>query len=114
MISTEAPKPVAVPVADVARQIDDIQEFALSKDEIKIFPDQEVSLSFEENNENGGDIFTDEKITVALWKDNQRLEWELIDFNKFRFPTDEGKYVLEVNFASLAGSAQYVGNIFIK
>jgi hypothetical protein len=98
---------------NVLQTIDDIKEFALSKGEIKIFPNQQASLEFKENEENGGDIFTDEKITVAIWKDGQRIELERNDRNEFQFPTEKGHYVLEVNFSSTAGQAQYVGNIVI-
>ncbi len=90
---------------DVQQTLDDIQEFELSKDEIIISPNQDVSLHFEES---GGDTFTGEKITIAIWKDNQRIELELNDSNEYRFPTNKGSYVLKINFVSSAGSAHYV------
>ncbi|OCA81267.1 hypothetical protein [Pseudobacillus wudalianchiensis] len=99
---------------DVQRKIENIEEYAASLDEIKIFPGQKVSLEFKENEDNGGDIWTDPKITVALLKDNKRLELALKDDGEFQFPTNKGSYVLEVEFINSAGSAQYVGNIAIR
>jgi hypothetical protein len=99
---------------DVQKAIDDIQEFTLSLNGIKVFPNQEASLDFKENEENGGDIWTDPKITVALLKDDQRIEVQLDDLREFQFPANKGSYVLEVEFINSAGSAQYVGNIVIE
>ena len=36
------------------------------------------------------------------------------DFKEFRFPTNKGSYVLEVEFISSRGTAQYVGNVLIQ
>lgn len=99
---------------DVNQTIDDIQEFGLSQDEIKVSANEKVFLDFEENEENGGDIWTDPKITVALLKDEQRIELEMDDHREFRIPNDKGSYILEVEFTSSKGTAQYVGNISIQ
>ncbi|MFE8696101.1 hypothetical protein ACFYKT_07020 [Cytobacillus sp. FJAT-53684] len=99
---------------DVQQKIEDIEEFASSLEEIKVFTGQKVFLDFKENEENGGDIWTDPKITVALLKDNKRIELEIDDSREFQFPTNKGNYVLEVEFINSAGSAQYVGNVVIK
>jgi hypothetical protein len=99
---------------DVQKTIKDIEEFASSLDEIKVFSGQKVFLDFKENEDNGGDIWTDPKITVALLKDDKRTELELDDSREFQFPTNKGNYVLEVQFISSAGSAQYVGNVVVE
>lgn len=99
---------------DVQQKIEDIEEFASSLEEINVFTGQKVFLAFKENEENGGDIWTDPKITVALLKDNKRIELEIDDSREFLFPTNKGNYVLEVEFINSAGSAQYVGNVVIK
>ena len=99
---------------DVQQKIEDIEEFASSLEEINVFTGQKVFLDFKENEENGGDIWTDPKITVALLKDNKRIELEIDDSREFQFPTNKGNYVLEVEFINSAGSAQYVGNVVIK
>ncbi|MEN1968372.1 hypothetical protein WMZ97_09895 [Lentibacillus sp. N15] len=99
---------------DVEKTKDDIQRFGLSQDELKVSPNEKAFLNFEENEENGGDIWTDPKITVALLKDEQRVEIEMNDSREFRFPIEKGHYVLAVKFISSAGTAQYVGNILIQ
>lgn len=99
---------------DVQNTIEDVEEYASSLNEIKVFSGQKVFLDFKENEENGGDIWTDPKITVALLKDDKRTELVLDDSREFKFPTDEGNYVLEVEFINSAGSAQYVGNVVIE
>jgi hypothetical protein len=100
---------------DVEQKIDDIQEFGLTQDEIKVSANGKVSLDFKENEENGGDIWTDPQITVALLKDEQRIELEMDEHKEFRFPTNKGNYVIEVEFTSSnRGTAQYVGNILIQ
>ncbi|MFJ7931589.1 hypothetical protein [Peribacillus sp. NPDC096448] len=99
---------------DVHQKIDDIQVFGLSQEEMKVSANEKVSLDFQENVRNGGDIWTDPKITVALLKDEQRIELELEDDREFRIPNNKGSYVLEVVFTSSRGTAQYVGNILIQ
>lgn len=99
---------------DVEQTIEDIEKYASSLDVIKVSSDKKVFLDFKENEENGGDIWTDPKITVSLLKDNERIELKLDDSREFRFPKDTGNNVLEVEFINSAGSAQYVGNIVIQ
>ena len=99
---------------DVHKKIEEVEEYALSQDEIKVIPNQKVFLDFKENEENGGDIWTDPTITVALLKEGERIKLALEESGEFRFPADKGNYVLEVNFKNSAGSAQYVGNIVIE
>ncbi|MGM1035525.1 MAG: hypothetical protein ACQEXK_24255 [Bacillota bacterium] len=98
---------------EVDQKIDAIQVFGLSQEEMKVSTNEKVFLDFEENEENGGDIWTDPKITVALLKDEQRIELEMDD-REFRIPNNKGSYVLEVVFTSSRGTAQYVGNILIQ
>ena len=99
---------------DVQQSIKDIEKYAASLDEIKVFPGQKTYLDFEENEKNGGDIWTDPQVSAVLLKDDQQIEIEFGTFREFQFPTDKGRYVLEVKFISTAGSAQYVGNIVIE
>jgi len=99
---------------DVQKSIENIKKYASSLDEIKILPGQKTSLDFEENEKNGGDIWTDAQVSAFLLKDDERIELEFDDFREFQFPTDKGSYVLEVKFSSTAGSAQYVGNVSIE
>jgi hypothetical protein len=99
---------------NVQKTIDDIQEFALSQREIKVTPNEKVSLDFKENEENGGDIWTAPIITVTLLKGEQRIEIKMDDSREFSFPTNKGRYALEVEFTNSAGSAQYVGNVLIQ
>jgi hypothetical protein len=99
---------------NVLQKIDDLQQFGLSQDEIKVYANEKVFLDFKENEENGGDIWTDPEITVALLKDGQKIELNMDDSLVFQFPTTKGSYVLVVEFMSLAGSAQYVGNVLIQ
>lgn len=99
---------------DVQNTIEDVEKYASSLNEIKVISGQKVFLDFKENEENGGDIWTDPKITVALLKDDKRTELVLEDSREFKFPTNEGNYVLEVEFINSAGSAQYVGNVVIE
>jgi len=99
---------------NVHETIDDVQEFGLSEDEIKVFANQEATLDFKENEKNGGDIWTDPEITAVLLNGEEQIEIKMNDFREFRFPSDKGNYVLKVEFKSSAGSAQYVGNILIQ
>lgn len=98
---------------DVHQTIDDIQKFALSQGEIKIFVNEKANVDFEENEENGGDIWTDPntQILVTLLQDEQQTKLEMGDFKEIQFPTNRGRYVLVVEFISARGSAQYVGNV---
>ncbi|MGM0896987.1 MAG: hypothetical protein ACQEV0_03755 [Bacillota bacterium] len=99
---------------DVTETIEDIEEFGLSQEATEVSPNQPASLDFKENEENGGDIWTDPTITAALWKDGEEMELELNDSREFRFPQTEGNYVLEVEFIDRDNEAQYVGNIVIE
>ncbi|MEH7255005.1 hypothetical protein V7111_23115 [Neobacillus niacini] len=99
---------------DVEETIDNIEEFGLSKGKIRVSPNQEAFLEFKENEENGGDIWTDPTITATLWKDGEQIDIELNDYRGFKFPTNEGNYVLEVKFIDSTNRAQYVGNIISK
>ncbi|MCM3743223.1 hypothetical protein M3193_03625 [Sporosarcina luteola] len=99
---------------DVHETIEDVQEFGLSQDEIKVLANQEATLDFKENEKNGGDIWTDPEMSAVLISDGKQIEIEMNDNREFRFPSDKGNYVLEVIFKSNAGSAQYVGNILIQ
>ena len=98
---------------DVQKKIENVEEYALSQDEIKVYPSQKASLLFKENEDNGGDFWSDQ-ITVALLKEGKRIELALEDFRDFQFPADEGSYILEVKFKSSAGYVQYVGNIVVE
>ena len=98
---------------DVQKSIKDIEKYAASLDEIMVFPGQKTYLDFEENEKNGGDIWTDPQVSAVLLKDDEEIEIVIGTFGEFQFPTDKGRYVLEVKFISTAGSAQYVGNIVI-
>lgn len=90
---------------DVQETIEDVEKYASSLNEIKVSSGQKVFLDFKENEENGGDIWTDPKITVALLKDDNRTELALDDSREFQIPTKKGNYVLEVEFINSAGSA---------
>ena len=99
---------------NVHETIADVQELGLSQDEIKVSANQEATLDFKENEKNGGDIWTDPRITAVLLNDEEQIEIKLNDSREFTFPSDKGNYVLEVEFESTAGIAQYVGNILIQ
>ncbi|MFY0803605.1 hypothetical protein [Peribacillus frigoritolerans] len=99
---------------DVNQKIDDIQEFGLSQEKMKVTANEKVSLDFQENARNGGDIWTDPKITVALLKDEQRIELGFHENREFQILNNKESYVLEVVFTSSRGTAQYVGNILIQ
>ncbi|MCG3419827.1 hypothetical protein [Oceanobacillus jordanicus] len=98
---------------EVDETIDNIEEFALEQNEIRVSPNQKASLEFKENEENGGDIWTDPTITASLWKNGKQTNINLKDNREFHFPTSEGNYVLEINFIDSANKAQYIGNIII-
>lgn len=99
---------------NVHETITDIQKFALSQDEIKVSSNQEATLEFKENKRNGGDIWSDPKITAVLLKDEEQIEITTSAYTDFKFPSEKGNYVLKVEFKSTAGSAQYVGNIVVQ
>jgi hypothetical protein len=99
---------------DVEETIDNIEEFGLSQDAISVSPNQKAFLEFKENEDNGGDIWRDPKITAELWKDGEQIDLDLKDYREFQFPTNEGSYVLVVEFIDPANKAQYVGNIVIE
>lgn len=99
---------------DVTETIDDIEEFGLSQEATTVSPNQPAYLEFEENEENGGDIWTDPTITAALWKDGKETKIELDDSREFRFPKTKGNYALAVEFIDRDNEAQYVGNIVIE
>ncbi|MGE7113277.1 hypothetical protein [Lysinibacillus sp. NPDC047702] len=99
---------------EVEKTKEDIIKYASSLDEIKVFPGEKAKLDFRENKNNGGDIWTDPKINIALLKDGKRTELILDDFREFQFPTDKGNYVLEVEFIISSGYAQYLGNVLIQ
>jgi len=99
---------------DEQQSIDNIQEFGLSQNRTFVAPNQKAALGFKENEENGGDIWTDPKITASLWKDGEKTTLQLNDQLEFHFPTNEGNYVLEVKFMNSHNNAQYIGNIVIQ
>lgn len=99
---------------DVQKTIEKVEEYALSQDEIKVYPHQKASLEFKENEDNGGDIWTDPKITVALLQEGKQTELALDGSGEIQFPADKGNYVLIVTFINSAGSVQYVGNIVVE
>nr|WP_254901804.1 hypothetical protein [Thalassobacillus devorans] len=99
---------------EVEKNIGNVEEFGLSQEEINVFPNQEASIEFEENKENGGDIWTDPTITAALWMNGEKTDIKWNEYREFRFPTNKGNYVLEVTFANGNKTAQYVGNIVIR
>ncbi|OCA81573.1 hypothetical protein A8F94_22135 [Bacillus sp. FJAT-27225] len=99
---------------NVQQKIEDIEGYATSLEEIKVFSNQKASLEFKENEDNGGDIWTDTNIKVALVKNGQRLELPVEDSLEFQFPQNKGKYILEVDFTNSAGTAQYIGNVLIQ
>ncbi|MBA2176093.1 hypothetical protein H0266_14445 [Halobacillus locisalis] len=97
----------------VEETIDDIEEYASTQDEIEIFPGQDVTLRFEENEENGGDIWTDPTIKANLWTNGEKTEIDLDEDREFLLPTEEGNYILEATFKDDENTAQYVANIVI-
>ncbi|MDE0582535.1 hypothetical protein ON064_05700 [Planococcus sp. A6] len=99
---------------DVSETIEDLEEFGLSQEVTTVSPNQPASLDFKENEENGGDIWTDPTITAALWKDGKETKIELDDSREFRFPQNIGNYALAVEFIDRDNEAQYVGNIVIE
>lgn len=99
---------------DVSETIEDIEEFGLSQEATTFSPNQPASLDFKENEENGGDIWTDPTITAALWKDGEETKIELDNSREFRFPQTEGNYALAVKFIDRDNEAQYAGNIVIE
>lgn len=98
----------------VHESIKDIQKFALSQDEIKVSPNQEAKLEFKENKKNGGDIWTDPRIMAVLLKDEEQIDIKMSQSTDIKFPSEKGIYVLKVEFKSMSGSAQYVGNIVVQ
>ncbi|MCM3163488.1 hypothetical protein [Metabacillus litoralis] len=101
---------------EVKETVDNIEKFGLSQDVISVSPNQKASLEFKENEDNGGDIWRDPTITAVLWKHGEKIDLELKDNREFQFPTNEGDYVLEVEFINSVSvnRAQYVGKIVIK
>lgn len=98
---------------NVQQSIENIEEFTLSQQTIHVSSGEKIFLDFKENEENGGDIWTDAKITIWLLTENERIELELDESREFLFPNITGNYVLEVDFVNSAGKAQYVGNLMI-
>ena len=99
---------------EVVKTIEDVEEFGLSQEVTTVSPNQPASLDFKENEENGGDIWTNPTITASLWKDGEETELVLNESREFRFPQTAGDYVLEVEFIDRDDEAQYVGNIVIE
>lgn len=99
---------------NVQETIADIQEFALSQSEINVSANQEATLDFKENENNGGDIWTDPKITAVLLSDEEQIDIDLNESRSFTFPSTKGNYMLKVEFESHAGLAQYVGNNLVQ
>ncbi|SFF64361.1 hypothetical protein SAMN05216353_10439 [Halobacillus alkaliphilus] len=98
----------------VEETFDDIEEYGRSQGEIKVFPGQDASLEFKENKENGGDIWSAPTITAVLWKNGEKIKIDMNEYREFRFPTEEGNYILEATFKDESNTAQYVGNIVIN
>ncbi|WP_194074644.1 hypothetical protein [Oceanobacillus halophilus] len=99
---------------EVEETVENIEEFGLSQEVIRVSPNQKATLDFMENEENGGDIWSNPRITATLWRDGESIDLELSDYREFRFPTNEGNYVLEVIFSNPGNRAQYVGHIDIQ
>ncbi|MEZ0482083.1 hypothetical protein [Planococcus sp. SSTMD024] len=99
---------------EVTETIEDIEEFGLSQETTAVSPNQPASLDFKENEENGGDIWTDPTITASLWQDGEETKLELNESREFRFPQTEGNYALAVEFIDRDNEAQYAGNIVIE
>lgn len=99
---------------EIVETIEDIEELGLSQEVTTVSPNQPASLDFKENEENGGDIWTDPTITASLWKDGEETELELNESREFHFPQTVGDYVLEVEFIDRDDEVQYVGNIVIE
>lgn len=98
----------------VTETIQDIEEFGLSQEATTVSLNQPVYLEFKENEENGGDIWTNPEITASLWKDGEETKLVLTDSREFRFPQTEGNYALAVEFIDRDNKAQYAGNIVIE
>lgn len=111
--STEANVSWRSSSGEVDETIDNIEEFGLAQDEIRVSPNQKASLEFKENEENGRNIWTDPTIAASLWKNGKQTNINLKDNREFHFPTSEGNYVLEINFIDSANKAQYIGNMII-
>lgn len=97
----------------VLKTVDNIEKFASKLNDINVFSGEKAFLDFKENEENGGDIRTDPKITVFLSIENDWIELELDESREFQLPENKGKYILVVEFDNSAGKAQYVGNIVV-
>ncbi len=111
---TEANISWASSSGDVSKTVDDIWEFALSQKDINASRNEKVFLDFEENKENGGDIWTNPTIAANLWKEEQKVELKMNENREFEMPKSTGRYVLEVTFTTSSGTAQYVGSILVK
>ncbi|MFD1021011.1 hypothetical protein [Thalassobacillus hwangdonensis] len=99
---------------EVDEKVADIEAFGLSQEEIEVFAEQEASIHFTPNKENGGDIWTDPVITAALWKNGEQIEIDLNESREFQLPQDLGNYVLEVTFTDESNTSQYVGNMVVQ
>jgi len=82
---------------------------------ITLLPNESAQIILLENKENGGE-FTKETMEISLWKGNEEIELTTKSSSdySFSFPSDPGRYVLEVNFRTSNGRSQYVGNITLK
>jgi hypothetical protein len=94
--------------------VENVQEYGANQIENSVKPNEKGELIFEENKENGGD-YTDETVNVSLWQGEKETKLEYgYNSRSFYFPQQKGKYVLEVEFSTRKGMAQYIGNIEIK
>ncbi|MGD6962233.1 hypothetical protein ACQCVB_08515 [Fictibacillus phosphorivorans] len=96
-------------------KVDHFLTLGSEQKEIKLSPNQPAEIILLENKEDGGE-YTNETMKVSLWKGNEKIELTTkssTDYS-FSFPSNPGKYVLEVNFQTRKGSSQYVGNITLK
>lgn len=97
----------------VLKTVENIEKFASTLNVTNVSSGEKAFLDFKENEENGGDIWTDPKITVFLSIENDWIELELDESREFQLPKNKGKYILVVEFDNSAGKAQYVGNIVV-
>ncbi|MGJ3194270.1 hypothetical protein [Peribacillus frigoritolerans] len=58
--------------------------------------------------------FKIEKISIWVWKQDEKVELEVDKNLNFNFPKEKGEYLIEVDLLTDNGSAGYVGNIAIK
>ncbi|WP_462405658.1 hypothetical protein [Gracilibacillus sp. Marseille-QA3620] len=100
---------------------DNIEALLSESKKITVSQGQFIKIKFEDSIEDEGE-YTDIQIKISVTQnDSKQLLYEkdidssmLEEIHTFASPTENGNYILEVEFSSNGNYAQYIGNLYVE